>query len=131
MRAQQFNTKVSEISGFLDQGTELTGELHFSGVLRLDGDFRGSISTEGRLIIGENALVHADIKVAEIVIAGHVFGSIEAERRIEILATGRVQGDVHTPVLVVNPGSMLDGRTSMDIPGRQSPIGVLAANPTS
>ena len=128
----EFNNKISEISGFLDQGIELTGELHFTGILRLDGDFHGSIFAEGRLVIGEHANVHADIKVAEIVIAGQVFGSIEAKRRIEILSTGRVQGDVHTPVLVVQPGSMLDGRTSMaTIPEREPAMGVLAVNPTN
>ncbi|SRR6266446_5460625 len=131
MRTHADRHQISEISGFLDQGTELTGELHFNGVLRLDGDFHGSIFTEGRLVIGENALVHADIKVAEIVIAGQVVGNIEAERRIEILSTGRVQGDVHTPVLVVRPGSLLDGRTSMVIPERESAMGILAVNPTN
>jgi len=127
----ELDNKISEISGFLDQGIELTGELHFTGILRLDGDFHGSISTEGRLVVGENAHVHADIKVAEIVIAGQVFGSIEAKRRLEILSTGRVQGDVHTPVLVVRPGSMLDGRTFMAFPETESAIGVLAVNPTN
>lgn len=104
----------NEIAGFLDQGTGITGELNFAGRLRLDGDFYGAISTDGTLVVGENASVHGDIKVAEIEIAGQIFGNIEAKRRVEILGTGRVQGDVQTPILVMKPGSMLDGRTSMD-----------------
>ena len=103
----------NEIAGFLDEGTGITGELHFAGRLRLDGDFHGSISTDGILVVGESASVRGDIKVAEIEIAGHIFGNIEAKRRVEILGTGRVQGDVQTPVLVMKPGSMLEGRTSM------------------
>ena len=103
----------NEIAGFLDEGTGITGELHFAGRLRLDGDFHGSISTDGTLVVGESASVRGDIKVAEIEIAGQIFGNIEAKRRVEILGTGRVQGDVQTPVLVMKPGSMLDGRTSM------------------
>jgi cytoskeletal protein CcmA (bactofilin family) len=104
---------LDEISGFLDQGTGITGELHFAGRLRLDGNFHGSISAEGTLVVGQDALVHADIKVAEIQIAGKIFGNIEA-KRVEILETGRVQGDVHTPVLVMKPGSTLDGQTTME-----------------
>ena len=127
----EIHTKTSEIAGFLEQGTGLTGELHFNGVLRIDGDFNGSICADGRLVIGENALVHGDIKVAQVVIAGQVFGSIEAKERLEILATGRVQGDVHTPVLVVMPGSMLDGRTSMAFPETQSTLGILDLNPAN
>jgi cytoskeletal protein CcmA (bactofilin family) len=103
-----------EIAGFLDEGTGIVGELHFAGRLRLDGDFEGSISTDGTLLVGEKASVRGDIKVAEIEIAGHIFGNIEAKQRVEILSTGRVQGDVQTPLLVMKPGSMLDGRTSMD-----------------
>jgi cytoskeletal protein CcmA (bactofilin family) len=112
--SKEDNKESDEISGFLDQGIGITGELHFAGKLRLDGDFQGSISTDGTLVIGEKACVCAEIKVAEIQIAGQVFGSIEAKRRVEILQTGRVQGDVHTPVLVMKPGSTLDGRTSMN-----------------
>src|SRR5882724_1696096 len=93
----------NEIAGFLDEGTGITGELHFTGKLRLDGDFRGSISTEGTLVVGENASVRGDIKVSVIEIAGQIFGNIEAKQRVEILGTGRVQGDVQTPVLVMKP----------------------------
>jgi cytoskeletal protein CcmA (bactofilin family) len=103
----------NEIAGFLDEGTGITGELHFAGRLRLDGDFQGSICADGTLVVGEKASVRGDIKVAEIEIAGHIFGNIEAKQRVEILGTGRVQGDVQTPLLVMKPGSMLDGRTSM------------------
>ena len=102
-----------QVSGFLDKGTNVTGELEFAGTLRIDGNFHGSISTGDILIIGEHAVVHADIKVGEIEIHGQVFGSIEAKRRVEISATGRVRGDIHTPVLIMSPGGMLDGRIQM------------------
>jgi len=102
-----------EISGFLDRGTTLTGELQFSGTLRLDGNFHGSIHSGDILVIGEHADIHADIKVSEIEIHGRVFGNLEAKRRIEIYPTGRVRGDIQSPVLVVNPGGTLDGRSRM------------------
>jgi cytoskeletal protein CcmA (bactofilin family) len=102
-----------QVSGFLDKGTNVTGELEFAGTLRIDGNFHGSISSNDILVIGEHALVHADIKVGEIEVHGQVFGSIEAKRRVEITASGRFRGDVHTPVLAVIPGGVLDGRIQM------------------
>src|SRR5258706_5925051 len=94
----KFRLKSSDqVSGFLDKGTNVTGELEFAGTLRIDGNFHGSISSSDILIIGEHALVHADIKVGEIEIHGQVNGSIEAKRRVEITASGRLRGDVHTP----------------------------------
>ena len=110
----KFRQKQSDqVSGFLDKGTNITGELEFAGTLRIDGNFQGSISTGDTLIIGEHAMVHADIRAGEVEIHGQVLGTIEAKRRVEISASGRVRGDVHAPVLIVNPGAQLDGRTRM------------------
>lgn len=105
---------AEEISGFLDQGTHVTGELQFSGTLRLDGSFHGSISSADVLIVGEHAVVHADITVGSIEIHGRVFGNVEAKRGIEVFPTGRVHGDVRTPMLVVQPGAVFDGRSIMN-----------------
>jgi cytoskeletal protein CcmA (bactofilin family) len=102
-----------EITGFLDHGTHLTGELQFSGMLRIDGSFHGSIASGDILAIGEHANVHADIKVGEIEIYGQVFGNIEVERRAEIFPSGRLHGDLVTPVLVVHEGGIVDGRSRM------------------
>jgi cytoskeletal protein CcmA (bactofilin family) len=109
----KFRLKSDQVSGFLDKGTNVTGELEFAGTLRIDGNFHGSISTNDMLIIGEHALVHADIKVGDIEIHGQVFGSIDAKRRVEISASGRLRGDIRTPVLSVSPGGVLDGRIQM------------------
>ncbi len=107
--------KVSseEITGFLDRGTAVTGELQFSGTLRIAGDFHGSIATDDVLTVGKHADVHADIRAGEVEIHGRVSGNIEAARRIEIRATGRVLADIRTPVLVIEDGGTLDGRSRM------------------
>src|ERR1051325_428887 len=90
-----------EISGFLDKGTTLTGELQFAGQLQIHGNFHGSITTNDILVVGEHAVIHADIKAGEIEVHGRVFGNIEAKKRVEIHPKGKVQGDVRSPVLVV------------------------------
>src|SRR5438128_1024750 len=101
----KFLVKPSDqVSGFLDKGTNVTGELQFVGTLRIDGNFHGSISTDDVLVIGEHATVHADIKAGEIEINGQLFGSIEAKRRVEIFPSGCVRGDIITPLLIVSSG---------------------------
>ena len=109
----KFRSKSEEISGFLDQGTAMTGELQFSGTLRIDGNFHGSIVTNDVLIVGEHAVIHADIKAGEVEIHGKVFGNIEARRRFEIHPTGCMHGDVQTSNLVINSGASFDGRSVM------------------
>ena len=105
--------KTEQISGFLDQGTNITGELQFSNTLRIDGNFHGSITSGDTLIIGEHAVVHADIKVGEIEIHGQVFGNVEVQRRAEISSTGRLRGDLQTSILIVQAGAVLDGKSHM------------------
>jgi len=120
--------KTSEpVLGFLDKGTNVTGELEFAGTLRIDGNFHGSISSGDMLIIGEHALVHADIKVGEMEIHGQIFGRVEAKRRLEIAPTGHICGDICTPVLVVNAGGVIDGRIEME--GDSSREVTVAASP--
>ena len=99
------------VGGFLDHGTEVSGELQFSNTLRIDGNFRGSISGEDRLIIGEQAVVHADIKVGEIEIRGQVYGNVEVQRQAEILSTGLLQGDLRSAVLIIQAGATFEGRS--------------------
>jgi cytoskeletal protein CcmA (bactofilin family) len=104
-------SQAQEFKGFLDHGTSLTGELQFSGTLRIDGNVHGSITTDDLLIIGEKAVVHADIKAGEVQIFGSVYGNVESERRIDVHASGSLHGDVRTPQLVIEEGGTFEGRS--------------------
>jgi cytoskeletal protein CcmA (bactofilin family) len=108
-----WRNKSDEIVGFLDHGTEVTGELQFSNTLRIDGNFHGSIVSEDRLIIGEQAVVHADIKVGDIEIRGQVFGNVNVRGQAEILSTGKLKGDLQASVLIIQAGAVLEGRSTM------------------
>jgi cytoskeletal protein CcmA (bactofilin family) len=110
----KFRSKQSDrICAFLDKGMTMTGELEATGTLHIDGNFQGSISSAHHLIVGEHAVVHADVKVGEAEIYGQFFGNIQAKNRVEIYPSGRVRADIHTPVLCVNPGAILDGGIRM------------------
>jgi len=108
-----WRSKEQQIAAFFDQGTNLTGELQFSGVVRIDGNFHGSINGGEALIVGSNAVIHADIRVREIEIHGQVFGNINVGTRAEIHSSGSFRGDMHTPLLVIHPGGILDGHSHM------------------
>ena len=119
----KFNS--DEFKGFLDQGTALTGELSFTGTLRIDGNVHGSIETPDVLIVGEGASIHADITAGEVQIHGSVSGSIDGAQRVELFSTGCVRGDIRTPQLVVEEGGRFDGQsqsTSGDSEETSTPI---------
>jgi len=115
------SVSAKENTGFLDRGTSITGELRFSGPLRIDGNFHGSILTDDILTVGEHATVRADIKAGEIEIYGCVSGDLAASRRIKVYSTGSVNGDVRVPTFVIESGGTFDGRSQSAEPKPEMP----------
>ncbi|HEY3805207.1 MAG TPA: polymer-forming cytoskeletal protein [Kofleriaceae bacterium] len=98
----------------LGRGATFDGKLTFEGTVRIDGKFKGEVFSDGTLMVGEGAYVEAKIEVGEILVMGTIAGDIKATRSIEIRASGRVKGDLDTPVLQVEKGAIFDGRSLME-----------------
>ena len=94
----------------LNCGAEFDGLLVIHGEVRVDGRVRGEILGADVLEIGETGEVEASIEADEVLVAGSFRGEIRARRRVELRATARVQGSIETPRLVLEEGSLLDGR---------------------
>ena len=105
-----------EINAFLGVNTEFEGKLTFTGAVRVDGRFKGEIITKGTLIVGELAVIESDISASHIIVNGEIRGNITAEKRLEIHASGRVSGNIQTPVLVIDEGVVFNGNCSMEKP---------------
>ncbi len=65
------------------------------------------------MVIGESAIVTAQIKAAAVLIAGKISGDILASKRVEIRPTAKVFGNLTTPVLVVHDGALFEGHCTM------------------
>lgn len=102
-----------DMKAFLGKGAEFVGKMIFNGRVRIDGDFQGEIFGQGSVDIGEGAVVKANIVVHRVYIGGEVQGSIEVKEKVAIHATGRLFGDVRTPVFVIEEGALFDGRSHM------------------
>jgi cytoskeletal protein CcmA (bactofilin family) len=107
-------TALGEITSLLGRGSAFEGKLTFEGTVRIDGRFRGEVFSDDTLVIGEGALVEAEIDIGDIIIQGTVVGNIKAKRSIEIHAPGRVKGDIHTPSLQIDKGVIFEGRSFME-----------------
>ena len=106
--------EIGSISTFLGADSRIEGTVEFKGTIRLDGRVKGNIhSNGGTLIIGEKAVIHADIRVDSIVVMGEVNGSIDAQNRVEVYPPGRVNGDIEAGVISIEPGGVFTGNCSM------------------
>jgi len=106
--------KMASISTFLGADASVEGTIEFQGTIRLDGRVKGQISsTGGTLIVGEKAVIEADIRVSSIIVMGEIRGSIDARERVEVYPPGRVNGDIEAGVVSIEPGGFFNGRCSM------------------
>ncbi len=106
--------KSGELEAFLGRNTSFEGKMGFEGMARLDGKFDGEIFSGDILIIGETAVINAEIKVETLVVDGNVSGNVSATSKIEIHSSGKLYGNIATPTLVIEEGGLFDGTSKMD-----------------
>ena len=106
--------KEGTLTGFVGNGTTLTGEANFKGMLRVDGGLSGRVSSaDGTLIVSTNGRVDANVEVAVAQIYGTVNGDIIASKRIEMGRVAKVTGNIQTPALVIENGAVFEGSCRM------------------
>ena len=104
---------MNEVNALLGRGSEFEGKLSFEGTVRIDGRFIGEIHSEDTLIVGENALVTAEIRVKNVIVYGEVIGDIFSGTCVELHAPARVRGNITTPNLQADKGVIFDGNVKM------------------
>lgn len=93
---------------------ELTGEINFKDMLRINGHFAGKVtSPKGTLIVDGSALVDGDIEVGAVVISGRVNGDVVAQDRVELGAAAVINGNISTRILTMKPGAIFQGDCRM------------------
>jgi len=120
----------SAIESTIGPNTHIKGDIQGDGGLRVDGIVEGSIELTGNLVVTESAKIRAEIKAANISVAGALQGNVTATR-VEILDTGRVWGDLTVKSLLVNEGAYFRGQTFMpqDLKPPQLPSPAFSSQP--
>ena len=105
---------TSTISTLLGRDTRIDGTFAFNETIRVDGHIKGKLTSEkGTVIIGENAVIDADVQVGVAIVRGKVNGRIEAQQRIEIYAPAQVVGDISAPTITIDSGVIFNGKCEM------------------
>jgi len=99
-----------ETAILLGKNSEFEGNLKFYGTAIVEGRFKGNISGEGTLSIGEAGQIEADIHVSHIIVYGEIRGNIMAEKQIEIHVSGKTFGNVESPVVIMAAGAVFQGK---------------------
>ena len=112
------HTPMKRIDSLIGTGTTLTGNIVFTGGLRIDGTVLGNVHASNgatsTLVISEDAKVVGEIRVSHLVINGEVEGPVHASNYLELQAKAKVKGDIHYQRMEMQVGANVEGRLVME-----------------
>jgi len=96
----------------LGAGSTIEGNLSSDGNVRIDGVFKGALEIGENILIGVTAEVEADVVAKNVSIGGSVRGNVVG-KKVHLLATAQVWGDIEAQSIITEDGAFIEGRISM------------------
>lgn len=101
VETHEFNTIAS--------GTTITGDIVSTNDCRIDGNIKGNISCQAKVVIGKNGIIEGDIVCESIEVEGRVKANIQATELISLRSTAVLGGDITACKLSIEPGATFVG----------------------
>lgn len=102
-----------QISNRILPGTDVVGDIQSTGDVRVDGRIKGNLKLAGKLVIGEKGWVEGEVHCVEATVGGAFKGKMHVKGLLTLQATSKVQADVVTGKLAVEPGAEFAGQCAM------------------
>lgn len=97
----------------LTNGSKIVGKIFADSDFRIDGDVEGTITCNGKVVIGQKGFLKGSISCVNAEIIGSVEGDIVVSETLSLRSTAIIKGDVKTKILMVEPNAVFDGACSM------------------
>ena len=107
------NGNPDEIIAFLGKGTRFKGVVTYEGTVRVDGHIEGEIVSSGTLVVGDTAVIDAEVTVGTLVCGGKITGNVTATEKVQLLNPAVVTGSIKTPALMIEAGVRFNGQCEM------------------
>ncbi len=107
-------SKAPKIATVIGAGTEVVGDIFFSGGLHVDGRVKGNVQAEpdstAALTLSEQGVIDGDISVPNVVVNGEVIGDVHGGHRVELAPKAKVTGTVYYNLLEMAMGAAVNGQ---------------------
>jgi cytoskeletal protein CcmA (bactofilin family) len=114
MFRKQTNKPQNRIDSLIGVGTNIDGNVSFTGGLRVDGEIIGNVMAvsdqPSTLVLSEQARIDGEIKVSHLVVNGAINGPVFVEEFLELQSRSKVFGDIHYNTLEMHLGAIVEGR---------------------
>lgn len=91
-------------------GLTIEGRIEGTGDLRIAGNFQGDVNVRGNLTIEAGAKLTGAVRANAVVIAGELQGNVDEAKRVELLETGVLDGNLKADSITVSAGSRMRGQ---------------------
>jgi cytoskeletal protein CcmA (bactofilin family) len=112
-RGKKGKSAGARVDTIIGQQTQVSGDLHFSGGLHIDGHIKGNViadeGTASVLTVSEHGRIEGDVRVPNVFLNGSVTGDVRCEERIELAAKAKVNGDVYYNLIEMVMGAEVNG----------------------
>jgi len=99
----------SLVNSLIGAGSAVDGDLDIEGMLRIDGDFRGSIRATGKILVGAAGRVEASIRAQSAIIGGLVKGDVYVAESLRLLSGGIIIGNIYAPRIEIEENTIIHG----------------------
>jgi cytoskeletal protein CcmA (bactofilin family) len=113
MRSNKTQTPDTTSVNLIGSGTKIIGDIHSAGDVRIDGNLNGNITTSGKFVLGPNGLVEGNIVCTNADLMGEVKGQVTVSELLQLKNTARINGDILTGKLAIEPGAIFTGTCNM------------------
>lgn len=100
-------------STIIAQGTHIDGNVKMEGNIQIEGLIKGTLTSKGKVVIGQEGVVEGDVLCQHAEISGTVKGKLKIADILFLKSSARVDGDIHTGKLVMESGVKFNGNCSM------------------
>ena len=108
MAKPEQTVNVNSISR-ISAGTVIKGEIISPNDIRIDGTFEGKVTSKGRVVLGESAVVKGDIICTDIDLWGKVDGNVYVKDTLSLKEGCVMNGNLHIRRLAVELGATFNG----------------------
>lgn len=104
------SAKSSDTITLVAAGTDVFGNISFSGSIHVEGRIVGDVMSEtGTLYLAANGEIEGDIRASKVIINGTVRGNVYAMEQLELTSKAEVSGNVYYNLIEMGSGAQVNG----------------------
>lgn len=110
--AKNYEAETPAIN-IIRKGTQILGDITCSGDIRIDGTLKGTLISEGKVVVGVSGIIDGEVTCKNADVSGGINAKLVVKELLQLNATANIAGDINTNKLSIEPGANFTGTCNM------------------